>query len=297
MYRENLKQIIKSTLSKDVKIADIPMGIVKNSYLIEYYLNTVSISENDMNDFINSIKQVDEMKEFNGTKWMIVGDTGLSLDYKTISNWILSQSIIYGIDNTIDRLHRFLELKGMPLTEILAFCGFSISKEIELADGYSFVPFDEVHIQKSFAFDTLAGIQTHYMGVVQNSFFITPTVVLKRNYLHKYKMEDSTAVLQTNQSFKNEMEDIILSLNLIESLATTSIAHWFQVDDWVPCSKNPTGLQGAGDSISGHSSGWYIYEDIKKIVSEYMSLDKNLKEKLRIPLKRINLAKKKKFFC
>jgi hypothetical protein len=294
MNLSDLEVLIIKVINKGICLKRLPNSVVPSSYLVNTYLNSVEISEQDLDEFIMYLKEIEELKLFNGSNYFIVGNSAATINYNNLAHWLLSQSILLGTKVVVERLQKFLNQDGMPIIEVLAICGLQISSEYKLFDGIKLVPFNEKFISKSFAYDSMKGIQTHYTDIVTNSFpIIEPTAALIRKYNHKYKIESNNEVIHSNNDYFNIMQEIVLSMNLIDSLAPAAVAHWFNAEDWVPCSYIVSAFRGAGDDLINTSGGWFITEPVIESINNYFKLDRKLREKLGISLKRLGLAKRR----
>jgi hypothetical protein len=112
------------------------------------------------------------------------------------------------------------------------------------------------------------------------------------------RSEAFTGMPTLYKSRARDLEGACLSLTVIHGAAPTPVAHWWEPEEWIPCTPQ------RGRAFSGHMydiinvSQLTINTDAlraraQSIHRSFAGLAEGMKRKLRVPLERLNQAKRR----
>ncbi len=230
-----------------------------------------------------------------------LGDTGVSLDM--LAQWIVAKAIERGPEAAVLSLEQYTASSFTPGYEILALAGVEIQQNYQVTEDITLVPFSALPL--SYAKDALDPPLLHpefllsiglspnyamkYRGQAPKAALIRPIKISPKSYPLDYSLDDQELFRLDDQLYQ-----VCECMTLIGPSAPLSFAHWTEVDQEVPCSQ----LLGSGWSEPVHDvmpTHAYKYNEtdlneMGKLASQFLGLSQGTKDKLRVPLLRMNQA-------
>ncbi|MCK4819611.1 hypothetical protein KA005_27850, partial [bacterium] len=212
--------------------------------------------------------------------------------YEALAKWLIYSTIKNGVDQTIQYLLDFINLDYAPGYHIIAISGLEIGDGTNITNDIKLIPFDSV--PESLPKDMFS------LPIKTMSPFLFAQNFPKAALICKVKL--TPKVLDQTGNIPKRVDSVkmydafdILSLTLKGSLSL--VCAWYALEDWVPS-------YGIGGLVwSGPNSDIVIttvekitlidIEAYKKIFNLFSSLHASTRNKLRIPIRRLNQAQRR----
>ncbi len=250
----------------------------------------LSISEHLKDALTNFVADEPELHIFNSGKMFNFGNSASVVQLDHLIWWLASEVKKSGVDQTIDYLEKFLKIDQIPGCDVLVISGLVVESPFDLSKDIQVLPF--ASLPESHAKLFLSSNNPF----AANFFKPQPAsaLIFKNPGGRKFRDESFAGLSTLYQSRIMELEEARLFLTLIGPSAPCSIANWWQAEDWVPVA-NQVGGGWAGriyDVIHGPSHKITEEEKLKaiRLYEPYSKLKNDHREKLRIPLERLNQA-------
>jgi len=275
----------------------------KNTELEQQLLRSVSTKVEIEQGLLSLISGDPDFDCFNGRMWN-QGRGYVRVELKTILNWLLYMTNKVDVETALSALTKFSKIKYMPVQEFLAISGVAVSRSIELGEAVRLVPFND--IPSSFAKESLdpALMKPEFLvkfgispGVFTFLNHVPPKAVIIKAAKVEPKYKSPSDNLGDFLSVSAELYEICECITLISSAAPLPIVNWVTMDEWVPCS----GFVGGGfspeivevkDKTIIDLTDNQLYE-LKALYGQFCSLDQKTRNRLRIPIQRLNQARRR----
>ena len=244
------------------------------------------------------LKENSDLEIFNGGM-MNFGTlaTRVELDYLWI--WLLIRSANKGIEDTVEKLEKYLAIDVVPGYDVLIIEGLQINKILELSSGISLIPVTDL-------------LPSMYKQSFLQKSILTPTDILcqqpKENNEAALICHSSGGRKTRSEAFEGlptlynprtkELEEACFCLTLIDQCCPTPKLHWWDAEEWVPCSP-PLGAGGGMpiyDVINRSSFNFDSQENREKaqeIHKLFTAISTSMRQRLKVPLERLNQAKRR----
>lgn len=270
-----------------------------NFHFVRYAHTDPCISDRLLNYF-----KADARFEIFDNKILNVGMGFATITYDNLVAWSLWTCDQDGADAVGERLERYLSLDYSPALRILAISGLEVDKPFELANGISIVPLsmlppsqirnmiDPPHLRPE-ALLKLGGPSLSYLKYSNHA----PNAALVKHVKLQPKVVRE-ADINTHPIVRAELEEVCECLTVLNTSCTAiTIASWCELEDWTPL----YGFVGASWTGPVHdvlNSSCYKFsqEDAVQfdlIVTSFRALDKDTRDKLKIPMQRLNQARRR----
>jgi len=293
------KELLLSIIQELLPLVGDPPGIDNlNPESSQYRVNThhyVSIDERFLQKLIDGLQKQDELVALDGTNAFSSPNGGRTLRIWDFAHWILAQCRFRNPLQVLEQLEDIIMSNKVLCTEVLVLWGLHPTEPINLTDEIDLVPL--ASLPSSQPKDELIGLNK-YLHPIDLSLILRPRP--KAALVHRF---DHTPIFNPRHTDKKQIEhisreevmrDIGLSLILLEDRPIFPIAHWYEVNEDVPIIG---GVRGWG----GKKLDWafitqvdpksYDKDIFRMHVQSYLELEKPFRNKLRIPLERLNSAK------
>jgi len=235
---------------------------------------------------LNCIEGIPELKIFNGLM-QILPRSAFRFDYGNLASWLINHSKKTTIDQTIEHLQQYIDSNEIPSQFVSVVMGLKVTKKCIIDDKIKIVPWNELnHSEKK------EMAEKH----LKNRFF--PGVVNKLScIIHNFAFKKYHAT----QDFKNSNpfqgipcnhQEIIHCAGLFGPIAPTIMVDYILFPDWMPTVGIDYGLFHSWETPSEYEWPEKAYEDFPKLYDKYKTLPSSAKEKIKIPLYRLNSAMK-----
>lgn len=225
--------------------------------------------------------------------------TRVEIDYLWI--WLLIRSANKGIEDTVEKLNKYLAIDEVPGYDVLVIEGLQINKALELSNGISLIPIAD--LLPSMYKQSLLQVST---VTPPGLIFMQPRMDNKAAFIcHSSggrKMNSEAEGFEDLPILYNpktrELEEACFCLTLIDKCCPTPLLYWWDAEEWVPCSP-PLGA-GAGisvyDVINRSSFSLDSQEDrerAQEIHKLFTAIPASVKQRLKVPFERLNQAKRR----
>ncbi len=229
--------------------------------------------------------KIEELRILNNSFIQRSPQGGQSIGLDDFAHWALAQARKRRAGEVLDQLETFLSKKSVPMSEVIAIWGINPKSRIKVTKDISIVPFESL-IQSDVK-DQLTGIKdTAHTG--GTSFpHPRPKSALKYDFLHN--PFDS----HRKEAKEAEMREIIKCLCLLNGTSVCEIAHWFECEINTPIIGGVLGWSAQAIEHAFHVSidKQDISEiDAQNLVAKYVNFNPAEKNRLNIPLNRLNTA-------
>lgn len=231
------------------------------------------------------------------------GFGAVRVTYEQLAQWLVYRASEIGPENTVDDLQKYCEMRGTPTYQVLAISGIEVEKKLELPNGITLVPFtcapeswvkNELIRQGSIRKQAMAA----FLPPSKEDKPVSPSAALVRKISISPKSfkQGENGAWPTKAT--QDLYEVCECLTLVGRSAPVQAGFWGQLEDWVPCGTIPGGGTFAppfsGTVFEGnYRFGNADYTLAKNIVSEYIALDESVRKALTVPLRRLNLSRRR----
>lgn len=237
-------------------------------------------------------------------KMFNTGFSSARITVETFVTWLLYSTKTNGVDKTIHNLERYLDLDHTPALEVLALTGVEVELEVTLANGVYLVPFKS--LQSSFVKNALAPALLKSETLVRAGLLPPWSLNRRRSseptaaLLRDVRLSPKSQSPDEPPAFLHRTEvlfDACECLTLVSDCTPLPNAHWVEVLEWVPCSS----FVGSGwsdpihDVINPAACKLSPEQGIeaRAIHERFVGLQKSVRDKLRVPIQRLNQARRR----
>jgi hypothetical protein len=214
-----------------------------------------------------------------------------------VAQWLLAQSRKRCPEEVVNQLELLVLTNTVQMREVLALWGIHPSRSIEVYPGIQLVPMSS--LPPSMQKDEVTNISV-YRHSVESGFGVRPitTAALVREFEHgpvltagQHPTEQEREEVQANVRTQL-LREIARCLVLVNDSAIYPISGWYQTDETVPLVGGAHGGAGYTPLQHGHKfepkskdidEAW-----VTSVVRDYFRLDDEVRNRLHIPLTRLN---------
>jgi hypothetical protein len=217
-----------------------------------------------------------------------------SVNLLRVSNWLLAQTRFRPASEVVGQLKAFLSENSAPMSEIFALWGLNPKSPIKLTNDVTLVHIDS--LVPSLPKDQMTGIRQRIEGPFDTLFRLQCTAALKRDFLHTPIMlkealtPDKRAAMQEATA---KMEQVAKCLCLISETSVCKLAQWYESPQRTPIIQSVGGWGGQEiEHIFQFAADPVDYDEplAQSIVQRFLGLTDGERQKLDIPLSRLNTA-------
>ncbi len=251
------------------------------------------IPEDIRHDLTDYIEAEEELRIFD-QGGMNFGNSMTLVTHDDLLRWLFRRTADRGVDTTIDNLVRYLRVEEVPGFDVLAVEGVEVDAPLTLAGGICLIPF--VSLPASITKEMLT------RPPLNRSLGLPgPMAALTANVSGGRKMRSETftgmPTLYDNGR-ANELEEACLSLTVMQGAAPTPLAHWWEPEEWIPCTpQSGGGFRGHIYDIINRAHFTINREELRakaqSIHRSFARLSAAMKIKLKVPLERLNHARRR----
>lgn len=297
-----LSCLLTKAVNRGIKKQNVPL-IAKGSFDEKLLSAYVEVDEDIKNSLIEFVSGEPILNIFNG-KMFNTGFGANRVDFPNLVRWLLYVTSEEGVDAAVGKLESYIEIDYTPAQQYLAISGIEVGSIIELSDSIKLIPFDSIPscaprdyldppILKPARLKEI-GIPPAYIMTQPKPHIPKAALVKNTKLIPKYFSEEDRPVFFDDG---RQLYEACELLTLVGNSAPVPLSHWFVLDEAVPCAQ----FLGSGWSSPVHdliSTESYVLTDgdvkyLKATYGKYVRLEQSIKDSLRIPMLRLNQARRK----
>jgi len=232
----------------------------------------------------NFLEKTPGTKLFNN-KYRVLENSSSLVNYDGLAKWLIFRAIKVGEDKTIKDLTHYMKTREVKYYQILSVSGIKIKSELQLSNDIRFVPFSTLP-------------DSEYKKLLETGYHFgrlgLPSAALIREKLFVVKHQSKSDSFNQSENWREEFQDALLCLTVVEHVGISSVSSWLTIDDSVPL--GPYNLGGASlsnvvfSSISPKIVDTTNNKLTKDTHREFTELKGKDKDKLRVAMSRLNSA-------
>jgi hypothetical protein len=270
--------------------------------LIVPFVSTDKTIEDELQSFVreeSAFAIFDEQMFNQGNSWS-------RINLWSLLRWLLYTTLDSGVDTAIGSLEKFLASEFTPALEVLAVSGIEVDEPIALTPTLRLVPFSSLPASYTkhqldpplLKPENLRQLGLDPIALSPYQERRSPTAAITKQVKLSPKItgpkEDRRPYISSNL----ELYEACECLTLLSGCTPLPVAHWHIVEDWVPCAR-----------LLGSSSSSPVYDVINPFICKlsleqraeatvicqrFADLDQRVRDKLRIPIQRLNQARRRR---
>ncbi len=303
MNKEKLIVILQQTIDAGIHKRTLPPWIDTESYSARLLSREVTI-KNEMQELLEAHLRSEPQLQLFDVMMMNFGYGCSKVEINTLTRWLIMRSLEIGTKGAVEELETYLSLPATPGYEILAISGIELEQPIKLSNGLTLIQFSD--LPDSFIKELLdppmlkperaasMGIPPTY-SMAHKATVPKAALICKTEFSPKaYKPNSRIAKFPAFPSRQQELFETCACLTLVGPCTPLPVAHWSEIEKSVPCAE----LIGQSWSITTYdvlNVKNYLIKNAdrtraQKIHQIFSKLNPEIREKLRIPLERLNQA-------
>lgn len=208
------------------------------------------------------------------------------VNYDGLAKWLVYRALKVGVDNTIKDLVKYIDTPEFKYYQIRSLSGVEIESELQLSDDIKLVPFSTLP-ESGHKRMLESGLHFGMLG--------QPSAALIREKLHGRDHISSGDSRNNAQYWREEFQDALLCLTVVERIGISSLASWLTIADSVPLGGHfhygsASLSKNIIVSIAPKKVDTTTYNKAKTIHKSFTMLTEEDREKLRIAMARLNSA-------
>lgn len=275
--------LLEKALKAGINIQPVIPSYLTPTMTLEGYVS-VRTNPDTQKELLGFLKEQELFQLFNGGM-LNFGNYASKAELSFFAEWLLRRTKEVGAKNTVEGLKKYLELEEVPGFDILLISGVEVDQVIPLENGIELKPVRE-----------FAWIENRGLLMGTDGRFPQPSAALicPSSGGRKYRHENFEGEPSLYKSRLTELLDACWCLTLVGPTSPLPFAHTWRGEDWVPLSN-----MGGSFTLFGYEHGYYGFRRIagneniqraKKIHSSFVDLSDGLKDRIRLPMERINKA-------
>lgn len=295
--KQPLKTVPSSTHFSPNEIYEVlQWALTKEIRLLTFSASPAFVQTSD--DVLSRVEEVlrsqGVLEFFNGGA-IFLGSYAIRTQVQTLAHWLLAQSLKFSPDEAVNRLHRFVELDATPVELVIGIRGINVKSEVDLGEGIKLLPFAQIPNSPTKQMlenpDQSSFSRPFSQGV--------PTSALVQAASIKPKMASDfleNPISNLDKQSLEKLRDTLHCLTLVGPCAPIALCEYYQTPEWIPLL-----YQGGGMSSPVHEIDPDVtipdqvlpsldVSEARKVIQGYLGLRKELKQKIHLPIERINRA-------
>jgi hypothetical protein len=226
-----------------------------------------------------------ELDIFNG-QVQFVGSTGVGLTLHFLADWLVRRAFSVGTEQAASDLRRYLSADDLPFIQVIAVGGLELRESLELGQGVELIPWNALPADRG---------KRHALESFFRGFSGFPHAAIVRPMpLPKLHLPSNQTSIQRRDAPKplehGDLYDLLPCIVLVGPTAPYPLLWWLEPPDWAPV----LGLSFHGGDLEASSiSRIKTITDadrVRELVEAFRSLDAVQKDRLRVPMQRLNAA-------
>lgn len=280
------------------KLENIMQDLLNNGVRVENEEKNIIVNPNLFNTLVEHLRS-NELIVANFEDCMInKGNGSSSISLQSLGRWLITYSLQHNLEQALKSLNDYLESSYTPALAILAVSGIIPREKIQISDDIELIPFDSLppsHMKE----------ELHPKILQQGLYFISPSV----NSYNPPKAALVKRIKLSPKSFKKDKDytlpredlsdlfDACLFLTLFSDSTPVPYTSWVELEEHVPCKQ----ILDDGVSFPSYIDLSredreiipYHWEKLKPLYKMFMSLSQKDKDHLKIPIQRLNQARRR----
>ncbi len=295
-----LMALLRESLASGLKT---PIPIFDDESFLESRIRKhITLNEDVKSRFLEFLRTQPALEIFNNKSFNLGGGSWSGVSHESLIQWLLYSANKSGLDNVFARLEKYLSIDYTPAEEVLAISGVVVDNPTKLTDEIELVPFESLppslfksRFDPATVFPNLpAG---HTVDHAMSHAYKPPTAALRRRVELKPRVRNSQSHLEKLPPRDNALFDACECLTLLVRCSPLPIVHSYELDSWIPC----YGFLSTGWSAPIHDvlNSRYCQLSSDQLVSassickKFLELDRDVRERLRVPIQRLNQARRR----
>ncbi len=295
MDNNRLNSILSRLSGDSVKFKYAPPDNLKGTIAEKMLGYFAEIDQKIMDELTNYLATEPELEIFN-RKMLNMGTGAGGVTYDILARWIILTAVNEGSDKAIELLEKYIALDHNPAFHILAISGLKLNKDFSFDDEIKLMPFE--NIPDSLQKHSISPLSTggwfflSYPAQIESS---PQAAIVRKVQLFPKTFETSSRPRAPRGS--NIIYDAFDVLSLVLKTSIRLMYAWYALESWIPC------YYLTGSSWSGPNSDVIISQScepscedlnrLRKIYRLFSELSNEIKQQLRIPIRRLNQAKRR----
>lgn len=275
-----------------------PAASMSSAFTKNMYANNMVSAPQHVRQVVSeTLKQEPELQIFDsGCMFMRSGGRATSLEVDRLSDWLLAQTLLHGSLAAVQRLQEFMEGWHRGVLEILALSGVTVEEEIRLTEGVALVPFSSLPESQTKEYFSSTGYESVF-DPMRPIFMPQLGAALVRTdgsgvQLSAESLDDIANDIK-QYSKMTLFSQICKCLTLFGPSSPVALVQWSQLQS--PAEVPILGMgEGQGISIpEARPETTTTLSDsaaVRCLVERYLGLSEDMRERLAVPLQRLNLA-------
>jgi len=291
MKRERIYQIIDWARDQGVQSFAPQSYMNPSSFHVKRLLNSSVNATEAVLDSVGRMLSEEPELETLFFRSMVVRGEGQPLRPRPLAEWLLAQALKHkSSEAAFTLLQSFVDGNLPPTLEVFALCGIVVYTEFDLPGNMKLVPFSS--LPQSEMSDYFKRIPFWRSAELNFHLFPEPTAALVLKDRNGLQLRSDGAPLPPSDT---AFREVVRYLTLVGPSAPTPVARWCQIEDWETI---PLGGEfGRGPLFIEEVLPREIVPlpdaDIRGTVERYLGLDQIARNRLSLPLQRLNLALKR----
>ncbi len=298
---EKLKDLVSNAVTKDMSKLK-SAGQHHSPHRYQFFNFNREIDPEILAPLVDFLNSIDDIVILFNNKVLNMGNGGVSVTLPILAKWLIISTEQKGVQVTVNKLISYLDLDNNSSLAYLAVSGVAPSEPIEISESITLFPFDS--LPSSFPKDSfdppyLKEKFIRRLGFLppNNNHFKSPKGVLIKKFSvfpKVYSQDDEPHAISEH----TDLEEACEFFTLCSKNATpVRIGSWIELDDSIPCKQIAGGGWGSPlpDVISSKdvTISQNEWDGFKNLYSMFRNLGQKDRDILRIPIQRINQARRR----
>jgi hypothetical protein len=294
MNKQRLQTILARILKTGFRLEPVNEANIETIYFKQGAL-PVEIKK----QFVEYLKENPELEIFNGTM-MQFANAAHRIEIDDLWRWLLRKAVNFGVEVAVDKLEEYCALDRVPGYSILVINGLEVNSALDLSDGISLIPIADLplSLNKKWLLNKERKSVCTMISLFREEHS-KAALILKTFGSKPIKSNGIETVPCANETMFSKLEDACFCLTLLEKCSPTPFIFWWEPEEWTPCLPIINGSSNSFKEDDFINRSLFKLTDSKlcqraqKIHQLFSGLSDKAKLQLRVPLERLNFAKRK----
>ena len=283
MFEEKLKALLLNILT-EIAPGGKNISIEKN--LFDKLISHLESNEQIIDNFVNC--KINTGRGFS------------SVSLSSLGQWLIIYSYENSIEKSIKSLFDYLQMSYIPGISILAISGIVVHEKIQISDDIDLMPFDDLPFSRMKEALSPYLLGKYLIQGPMSSNYNDPKAVLIKRIKLTPKSSKNDKIEKVSCIDCADLYDLCLFLTLHSKAAPVPITHWTEPEEQIPC-KNITDDHVSFPSFLElpHNNVLFLkheWKSLESIYQKYLCLCKEDRDHLKIPINRLNQARRRLSF-